>query len=184
MQVPQLGERLGAEPMKLIEGCTLRFGSLGATVFRVSGLEPSKVVQWAPPAWAHAPSRKLWLDVRSNSVSNPYLAHLDEGSDIDERLPLRDKALTFGRSAQLVDVVVRDDSVSRQHAAVVHSSEGESFVVDMDSASGTYVNEKRVAAGAPTKLNDGDAISLGTFRTTWTFRVQPAEVKPAGKRKR
>ena len=66
------------------------------------------------------------LEVRSNTVSNPYLAHReDEGGDIDETLRLSSAVTSFGRSAQLVDIVVRDDSLSRQHAAIVHSCDGD-----------------------------------------------------------
>lgn len=180
LNVPQLGVKLGTEPVKLVEGATLRFGTLKATVFRVTGLEQAKLERWQPPAWAHPPTREVRLEVRSNTVSNPYLAHLDEGSDVDEVLPLRSRCTAFGRSAQLVDIVVKDESVSRQHAAIVHSSEGSSFVVDIGSATGTYVDERRVSKDAPVQLTDGMAISVGTCRTTWTFRVGAAAAKGGG----
>ena len=48
--MPQLGERLGAEPVKLVEGMTLRFGQSRLS----SGLSPDVVAKWAPPPWAEA----------------------------------------------------------------------------------------------------------------------------------
>ena len=51
------------------------------------------------------------------AAQNPYLAHLatDEGeTDADELLPLRSLSTVFGRSTALADVMVRDESVSRQ----------------------------------------------------------------------
>ena len=59
MPIPQLGEKLdpSAEPTKLIEGATLRFGTTAALVFKIAGLEAEKVVRWQPPAWAARPTR-------------------------------------------------------------------------------------------------------------------------------
>ena len=165
----------------------MRFGTFGKTIFRVVGLEPSKVERWVPPAWADAPGREISLEVRSNTVSNPYLAHREEdGGDVDEVLPLRASSTSFGRSAQLVDVVIRDESVSRQHAAVVHSSDGESFLIDMGSAAGTFVDAERVPPQRPIKLSDGMAISFGICRATYTFRVaaQGGKAGKGAKRKR
>ena len=92
--------------------------------------------------------------MRSLALSNPYLSHLredDEGGDVDQTLTLDTPCLVFGRyaqartlrpaarfastwhpqtrprGAQLVDVNVRHESISRQHAALVHT-ETESFI--------------------------------------------------------
>jgi pSer/pThr/pTyr-binding forkhead associated (FHA) protein len=179
LHVPRLGVKVGEDPVKLIEGSTLRFGSLKSTVFRVTGLEPQKVEKWQPPAWADVPARDCRLEVRSNTVSNPYLAHLDAGGDVEEVLPLRTRCTSFGRSAQHVDYVVKDDSVSRQHAAVVHSPDGESYLLDLGSSSGTYVEGRRVSEQV--KLSDGVAFSLGTCKMTFTYRMAAPS---GGKRKR
>ena len=173
MNVPQLGVRLDpkAPPTKLAEGSTLRFGSHGGLIFKVTGTEQVVVDRWRPPPWAEPPSKKCGLEVRANDVSNPYLTHLEEeGGDVDEVLSLAAACTTFGRSAQLTDVVLRDDSVSRQHAAVLHA-EADSFVLDLGSASGTFVDGKPLKPHKPHKLASGMAISLGTSRQTYTFRL-------------
>ena len=94
-------------------------------------------------------------------------------------LPLRTRCTSFGRSAQHVDYVVKDDSVSRQHAAVVHSPDGESYLLDLGSSSGTYVEGRRVSEQV--KLSDGVAFSLGTCKMTFTYRMAAPS---GGKRKR
>ena len=179
LHVPRLGVKVGEDSVKLLEGSSLRFGSLKSTIFRVTGLEPQKVEKWQPPAWADVPARDCSLEVRSNTVSNPYLAHLDAGGDVEEVLPLRTRCTSFGRSAQHVDYVVKDDSVSRQHAAVVHSPDGESYLLDLNSSSGTYVEGRRVSEQI--KLSDGIAFSLGTCKMTFTYRMAAPS---GGKRKR
>ena len=50
LNVPQLGVRLdGPKPTKLVEGCTIRFGTYARTVYRVVGLEPPKLSRWSQP---------------------------------------------------------------------------------------------------------------------------------------
>ena len=187
MHVPQLGVRLdpGGEPTKLVEGATIRFGSHAQLVFRIVGLQAETVQRWKPPAWAAPPGRRVCLEVRSNSGANPYLEHL-AGGDIDETLNLTSHATTFGRKAELVEVVVPDGSISRQHAAICHSTDAESFLIDMGSASGSFVDDKRVHPDKPRELKDGSVITLGDCPTTWTFRVVRTEGGPSfgGKRKR
>ena len=192
LAIPQLGVRLdpSGTPTKLSEGTTLRFGTFAKTVFRVTGLEQAKVERWQPPAWVHRGTQRpsMRLEVRSNSVSNPYLAHLaaGEGGDYDEVLPLTESCTRFGRSAAHADIVVRDDTLSRQHAAIVHT-EDESFLVDLGSAAGSFVDGTRAEAQRPLRLADGAVISLGDCPTTWTFRCEQdggGSAAPSGKRKR
>eukprot|EP00962_Isochrysis_galbana_P004012 scaffold1116_cov103-Isochrysis_galbana.AAC.10 len=186
LSVPQLGQRLGAEPVQLQEGATFRLGCSKA-VYRVRGVQAERLERWAPPPWAEPPQRKCFLQVRSNDFSNPYLVHLqDEDGDGEEELPLVGRCTILGRKADLCDVVLTDSSVSRQHAVVLHAEAGgrpESFVHDLGSASGTFVNAQRIAPGKPFRLADGDAISLGESKATYTFRVGTAGARrPAGGR--
>ena len=110
--------------------------------------------------------------MRTNSISNPYLQHR-EGSDVDDVLTLSAACTRFGRSATLVEVPLRDESLSRQHCAIVHSSDRESFLIDLGSASGSYVDGERLAPHKPRKLADGSVLSFGSGPATYTFRVVP-----------
>ena len=116
--IPQLGTRLDpqAAPTKLVEGATIRFGTYAATVYKIVGLQASTVERWRPPPWSAPPraDRVLLLEVRSTSVSNPYLQHLaDDGGDVDEVIAVSSACTIFGRSSH-ADVVLRE-----QHNDVV-----------------------------------------------------------------
>ncbi len=59
------------------------------------------------------------------------------------------------------DVVLRDARVSRRHAMLYHLQDGSFYLVDEGSANGSYVNAVRISL--PTRLNDGDRISIGSI---------------------
>ena len=185
INVPQLGTRLkaGEEPTKLTEGATIRFGSSNA-VFRIVGLEHDVVQKWEPPRWAEPPSKPCHLEVRSHAFSNPYLSHFadEEGGDADELFALTGRCTLLGRSAAAVDVVLKDASISRQHAAVIHA-DGAAFLQDLGSASGSFVDGVQVAANKAHALAEGTVITLGECKTTYTYRLS-AKGKGAIKRKR
>ena len=185
INVPQLGTRLkaGEEPTKLTEGATIRFGSSNA-VFRIVGLEHDVVQKWEPPRWAEPPSKPCHLEVRSHAFSNPYLSHLadEEGGDADELFALTGRCTLLGRSAAAVDVVLKDASISRQHAAVIHA-DGAAFLQDLGSASGSFVDGVQVAANKAHALAEGAVITLGECKTTYTYRLT-AKGTGAIKRKR
>ena len=65
---------------------------------------------WAPPPWAAPPAE-------------PGTFHLEEGGRRVQKLDLsRHASYVLGRSAELAKLVVPHDSVSRQHAALVHGA--------------------------------------------------------------
>ena len=184
--VPQLGERLGAEPVKLVEGMTLRFGQ-SKIVFSVAGLSPDVVAKWAPPPWAEALKAPGRLEVRAPTKKvNPYLAHAEgdaaAAADADEVIELAGRATVLGRTAALVDVVVRDESVSRQHCALVNAEDA-TFVHDLNSATGTFVDGFRATAGF-TRLHDGAVIMVGNCATEYTYRVGVASKGEGGAKKK
>jgi adenylate cyclase len=73
---------------------------------------------------------------------------------------------TFGRTGAN-DVVVSDEKVSRRHAMIHVQSEGECWLVDLGSANGTYLNDRRVTQ--PSRLSDGDRVTIA--RHQFTFRA-------------
>jgi hypothetical protein len=79
-----------------------------------------------------------------------------------------DKSVTvIGRNAGVADILVEEDGVSRQHAAILYA-DGGFFVEDMESSNGTRVNGQKVKI-AP--LSDGTQFSLG--RTALRFTMRP-----------
>lgn len=50
--------------------------------------------------------------------------------------------------------------VSRQHARII-SDAGGYFIEDLGSANGSFVNDRRLPAGVPTRLRNGDRVRIG-----------------------
>ncbi len=67
--------------------------------------------------------------------------------------------ITIGRDKENM-IHVDDNLVSRRHAVIQKIKEAY-FVSDLESRNGTFVNEKRVAAGSYIKLSLGDVIRVG-----------------------
>ena len=70
---------------------------------------------------------------------------------------LKDGAITIGRSDDN-DIQIKDSTVSSQHAKIVTYYEA-SYIEDLGSTNGTFVNGKRIQKHI---LNPGDVVSLGT----------------------
>jgi adenylate cyclase len=70
-------------------------------------------------------------------------------------------------------LVLADEKVSRHHALIRTTEDRECWIVDLASANGTYVNERRVEQAV--LLRDGDRITIGQGRIT--FRA--ADAAPA-----
>jgi Protein of unknown function (DUF3662)/FHA domain len=73
---------------------------------------------------------------------------------------------TIGRSKD-ADCVLRDANVSRHHAELRRSQEGDWTIADLGSTNGIKVNGRRVGS---TRLSSGDRVTLGT--TTFQFDVE------------
>ncbi len=71
---------------------------------------------------------------------------------------------SLGRS-NTNNVVLDDGRVSRRHALVHKQDETEYWVIDLGSGNGTYLNGRRVTL--PTRLNDGDGLTLGDSAVTF-----------------
>ncbi len=62
-------------------------------------------------------------------------------------------------------LVLSDEKVSRHHALIRTTEDHECWIVDLASANGTYVNDRRVEQAV--LLRDGDAITIGSGRITF-----------------
>ncbi len=78
---------------------------------------------------------------------------------------LASKETRIGRVAPMVDLVLRDGRASRLHA-VVRKLQSGFTVVDLNSANGTFVNEKRIKEHL---LREGDVLRIG--ETTMRFEA-------------
>lgn len=86
-----------------------------------------------------------------------------QGPDKGQRYSLTDgKSLLIGRASR--DTPLTDYTVSRKHAEI--RQKGRTWeLVDLRSANGSYLNEKRLER--PTRLKDGDQIRLGGTLFVW-----------------
>jgi class 3 adenylate cyclase len=96
-------------------------------------------------------------------MPKPYLEWVDDKHQT-QQLEIIDK-IFIGRSCKGVDpqkrILVQDAQVSRDHAVI--SRRAEDLQITDRSKNGTWVNGTRLAAGASSKLADGDTISFGEF---------------------
>lgn len=81
----------------------------------------------------------------------------------------------------MCDVLVAAPEISRQHAAIVHSSSA-TFVFDLKSIKGTFVDGIRVDPAVPVRCRDGAVLQLGTdsdgFCIRWVILgVDPTDAK-------
>ena len=105
---------------------------------------------------------------------------LRHGED-EELLPLADKALLFGR--KVPDDPKRGtkrldhDSVSREHAVIVHSFDGKTLLCDLGSRWGTTLDGAKVAPHKYTELAEGATIKFGESTRAYVFtrRAAPRE---------
>ncbi len=81
---------------------------------------------------------------------------LEDGQVVE--VPLAD-LLSIGRGEDN-DVVVNDEGLSLQHAELRQKPDGSYELHDLDSATGTFVNEQRVTAHS---LHQGDRLTLGSL---------------------
>ncbi len=108
--------------------------------------------------------RTVKLDLREVPLSitkRPVLVVL-QGQSIGQTVKLEKERTIVGRGSQ-VDLVLRDEIASRQHAEIMYLSlDGECveyYVNDLDSTNGTFLNGAKVTSQQ--LLQDGDKIKIG-----------------------
>ncbi len=86
---------------------------------------------------------------------------------------LCDAQLPLGRHHVWPDGTLQDYKVSRKHAMLIENEQGW-FLVDLQSANGTWLNDQRIAPDTPAPLKDRDRIRLGD--THLEFGIIPLNV--------
>lgn len=96
------------------------------------------------------------------------------GGEVVETLELSDDKIKVGKLATS-QVNIDDPSVSRIHALIERKGEGRYQAIDLGSASGTYVNGKKITKAS---VGDGDEIQFGN--TVVRLRIiDPAQLQAA-----
>jgi diguanylate cyclase (GGDEF)-like protein len=79
------------------------------------------------------------------------------GTDIGRRTLLDHDRYLIGRE-EGADVLLDRESVSRQHAELLHDARGEWMLRDLGSTNGSFVNDRRISEAT---LTDGDQLRFG-----------------------
>jgi pSer/pThr/pTyr-binding forkhead associated (FHA) protein len=74
---------------------------------------------------------------------------LKDGKEIESIEIGQQACYTLGRNEDLVDLCIQHPSISRRHAAIVHNKDEEVILLDLDSAQGTFLNDKEIQSQEP-----------------------------------
>jgi hypothetical protein len=86
--------------------------------------------------------------------------HVTSGVLTGNQFPIPKAGLLIGRDSSKCNVVVADDTVSKEHAWIV-PLENEVVVIDRGSSNGTYINSIETAAINKVTLRNGDRVFIG-----------------------
>src|SRR5688500_2283222 len=95
-----------------------------------------------------------------DAMSSGLVLRVESGTQAGQSFPLTAPSVVIGRHAE-AGIVLNDSQVSRRHARVELLTV-QAILTDLNSANGTFVNGRRLAAPQP--LNPGDLIQLGECR--------------------
>jgi pSer/pThr/pTyr-binding forkhead associated (FHA) protein len=91
---------------------------------------------------------------------------------VSDEMLLEASRISIGRE-QGCDIILRDPSVSRQHARLLRVLD-HYYLEDLDSTNGTQLNQKSISKHI---LKDGDQLKIGSFDMRFEAeRSQPSEV--------
>lgn len=93
-------------------------------------------------------------------------------ANIGRMYKLEGADMVIGRSPD-VEVQLEDDGISRRHAKIVSTPDGDFQIVDLGSTNGTWVDEQRVQSA---RLRHGALIQIGT-NTVLKYIQDPVEEK-------
>mmetsp|Transcript_8928 Transcript_8928/g.10216 ORF Transcript_8928/g.10216 Transcript_8928/m.10216 type:complete len:556 (-) Transcript_8928:130-1797(-) len=120
------------------------------------------------PKWAKPPSVGVAL-------------HVVEDGSVIETLPLDDKKIKyymFGRypacsCSSGKPIRLKRQTLSRQHAVIVHAEDEAVYIIDLDSAHGTFIGNERVQPYTPTLLKNANTITFGDWDRKFLVRMFP-----------
>ncbi|KAL8867585.1 MAG: hypothetical protein Q9198_008461 [Flavoplaca austrocitrina] len=128
-------------------------------------------------------------DSRLPPPSQPYLLYIFKSSDLLSKLTLNERSCwLFGREKMVTDVPVEHPSASKQHAVlqfryVVRKDEfGDKaggvglYMLDLDSANGSFLNGERVEGRRYVEVRHGDVLKWGESSREYVVLVPPKEM--------
>lgn len=95
---------------------------------------------------------------------NPNQIHLLEPNGVRRSRPLPLQGVTIGRGSEN-DIVLAYEAVSRMHARITFEG-GYYYVVDLNSANGTFVDNRRIPPNSPTIWWPKQSLRIGGVTIT------------------
>ncbi|MCA9125885.1 MAG: FHA domain-containing protein [Planctomycetales bacterium] len=96
------------------------------------------------------------------------------GADNGQHFSIRGEVTQIGRG-QGSPIQLNDTEVSRQHAVIYRTSDGEHEIADNNSSNGTYINSRRITRE---KLHSGDRVQVGRTLLIYTSGPEPNDSNP------
>lgn len=95
-----------------------------------------------------------------NTNTQPVMKFVSTQSTSPMEFKINKPEYFIGKSAEKVDgVVLYADAVSRVHCKIIYQS-GAYGIVDLQSANGTFINQRRIEANRMIPIKDGDIVRL------------------------
>ena len=104
---------------------------------------------YVAPDWSGVPSHRISVEMMRGGV-------------VVDEMGISDRCTySVGRNKDSSDIYIDDQYVSRLHAYIQHKIDDTSYIYDMDSTHGTYLNKKRIDARQYVRIRDGDLLRFG-----------------------
>lgn len=125
---------------------------------------------WQPPDWAAFPT----------GAARSLRLRVSEAGSVIDSIQLGTRAATvLGRNSAQADLLIAHPSLSRRHAAIVHDSEGRSFVIDLGSSNGTRLNGVALKRDVRHELHHGDVLEFAELRRRFEVLLPLSAIKRA-----
>lgn len=147
------------------------FVSMGIGGF-VASAQQSAVVKTTTPSGFSSPIHTpVQPSVRRQEIQptqSPYSLYGRSGEMNGSVIPISQNGLTIGRASGN-QLRLREKSVSRRHAQILVTPSG-AYIQDKESATGTFINDKKIRSGVNMMLKHGDIIEVG-IKQKFEFRM-------------
>ena len=125
-----------------------------------AGVPPMIQVTPPPPGIAAPPPGMSMPGLPPGAERSFGSVQVTAGSLTGRRFPITKQGLLVGRDASKCQVVLTDDTVSKEHAWIVPLDTGV-VVIDRGSANGTFVNSTESPRVSKVGLQNGDRVYIG-----------------------
>ena len=125
---------------------------------------------------------------RKASAAHPWRMYVFKESQILDTVLLHERSCwLIGREPAVVDYLVEHPSTSKQHAVIQFryvekknefgdkTGKVRPYIIDLESANGTKVNDDLVPAGRYLELRDGDVVTFGESKREYVVQLPPPD---------